>query len=151
MGGQFRKSLEQLMSQLTQTEPFFVRCLKPNEFKRVLNLDRELVLRQLRYSGMMETIKIRRSGYPVRYTYQQFVDRYRMLIDGVGWVLLFSSKILNLGPSHKVDCQQATKKICDQVLGNNSDFQLGKTKVFLKDKQDLFLEQVGLLSGMQGK
>lgn len=42
-----------------------------------------------------------------------------------------------------MDCQKAAKKICDQVLGNNSDFQLGKTKVFLKDKQDLFLEQVG--------
>ena len=67
--------LELLMSTLGQCNPFFVRCIKPNEFKKPLMFDRELCCRQLRYSGMMETIRIRRAGYPIRHTFNEFVDR----------------------------------------------------------------------------
>ena len=70
------------MSTLGQCNPFFVRCIKPNEFKKPLMFDRELCCRQLRYSGMMETIRIRRAGYPIRHTFNEFVDRYRFLISG---------------------------------------------------------------------
>ena len=57
LGVQFKKSLEALMKTLSQCQPFFVRCIKPNEFKEPLSFDRELCTRQLRYSGMMETIR----------------------------------------------------------------------------------------------
>nr|CAI5854908.1 unnamed protein product [Callosobruchus analis] len=89
--------------------------------------DRTLCCRQLRYSGMMETIRIRRAGYPIRHTFAEFVERYRFLISGVP-------------PAHKTDCRAATSKICSMVLGK-SDYQLGHNKVFLKDAHDLFLEQ----------
>ncbi|CAG4943815.1 unnamed protein product [Colias eurytheme] len=76
---------------------------------------------------MMETIRIRRAGYPIRHSFKEFVERYRFLISGVP-------------PAHKTDCRNATAKICATVLGK-SDYQLGHTKVFLKDAHDLFLEQ----------
>lgn len=75
-------------------------------------------MRQLRYSGMMETIRIRRAGYPIRHTFAEFVDRYRILVAGVK-------------PSVSEECKSASDKICRAILGD-ADFQLGKTKVFLK-------------------
>jgi myosin-7 len=134
LGAQFKRSLDSLMHTLNACSPFFVRCIKPNEFKRATVFDRHLVVRQLRYSGMMETIRIRRAGYPIRHSYPDFVDRYRFLISGVR-------------PSHKEDCPAATARICQLVLGvsastRSGDYQLGKTKVFLKDAQDVFLEQM---------
>lgn len=118
LGAQFKKSLDSLMQTLNSCSPFFVRCIKPNEFKEAMTFDRQLVVRQLRYSGMMETIRIRRAGYPIRHSFSDFVDRYRFLIDGVK-------------PSHKEDCRAASGRICKAVLGT-ADYQLGKTKVFLK-------------------
>ncbi|KAJ0182072.1 hypothetical protein K1T71_002794 [Dendrolimus kikuchii] len=124
---QFKKSLDLLMRTLGTCQPFFIRCIKPNEFKKPMMFDRGLCCRQLRYSGMMETIRIRRAGYPIRHSFKEFVERYRFLISGVP-------------PAHKTECKAATSKICAQVLGK-SDYQLGHTKVFLKDAHDLFLEQ----------
>lgn len=124
---QFKKSLDSLMKTLSNCQPFFIRCIKPNEFKKPMMFDRGLCCRQLRYSGMMETIRIRRAGYPIRHGFREFVERYRFLIPGVP-------------PSHKTDCRLATTRICAAVLGR-TDYQLGHTKVFLKDAHDLFLEQ----------
>ncbi|XP_067621063.1 myosin-VIIa [Eurosta solidaginis] len=124
---QFRKSLDALMKTLSSCQPFFIRCIKPNELKKPMLFDRGLCCRQLRYSGMMETIRIRRAGYPIRHGFRDFVERYRFLISGVP-------------PAHRTDCRIATARICAIVLGK-SDYQLGHTKVFLKDAHDLFLEQ----------
>ena len=63
------------MRQLSQCHPFFIRCIKPNETKKPNEFDRELCCKQLRYSGMMETIRIRRAGYPIRHTFAEFVGQ----------------------------------------------------------------------------
>lgn len=127
---QFKKSLDALMKTLSSCQPFFIRCIKPNELKKPMMFDRGLSCRQLRYSGMMETIRIRRAGYPIRHGFREFVERYRFLINGVP-------------PAHRTDCRLATARICAAVLGSSGkcDYQLGHTKVFLKDAHDLFLEQ----------
>jgi myosin-7 len=79
---QFKKSLDSLMRTLSNCQPFFIRCIKPNEHKKPMMFDRNLCCRQLRYSGMMETIRIRRAGYPIRHSFSEFVERYRFLISG---------------------------------------------------------------------
>ncbi|XP_036379710.1 unconventional myosin-VIIa-like [Megalops cyprinoides] len=128
LSSQFKRSLDLLMRTLSMCQPFFVRCIKPNEFKKPMLFDRELCIRQLRYSGMMETIRIRRAGYPIRHTFMEFVDRYRVLLPGVK-------------PAHKQDNLQRTcRRIAEVVLGRNDDWQIGKTKIFLKDHHDMLLE-----------
>lgn len=128
LSAQFKKSLDSLMRQLSQCHPFFIRCIKPNEIKKPMWFDRELCCKQLRYSGMMETIRIRRAGYPIRHTYREFVERYRYLIPGIG-------------PVHTVvDLRSVASDICQTKLGQD-DYQLGNSKIFLKDAHDLFLEQ----------
>ena len=77
---------------------------------------------------MMQTIRIRRAGYPIRHTFAEFVDRYRFLLPGI------------LPSNRTPDCRAVTAKICSTILGN-LDYQLGRTKVFLKDAHDLYLEQ----------
>ena len=37
----------------------------------------------------------------------------------------------DVGPSHTVECKAASNKICKAILGQ-ADYQMGKTKVFLK-------------------
>jgi len=46
----------------------------PNKF------DEETVQRQLRYTGMLETVRIRQAGYNVRLTYDEFIQLYRILL-----------------------------------------------------------------------
>ncbi|XP_075598646.1 unconventional myosin-VIIa isoform X1 [Balearica regulorum gibbericeps] len=128
LSSQFKRSLELLMRTLSVCQPFFVRCIKPNEYKKPMLFDRELCVRQLRYSGMMETIRIRRAGYPIRYTFVEFVDRYRVLMPGVK-------------PAYKQgDLRGTCQRIAEVVLGKDDDWQIGKTKIFLKDHHDMLLE-----------
>lgn len=42
--------------------------------------DTKVVLDQLRYTGMLETIRIRKMGYPVRIKFPVFISRYAFLI-----------------------------------------------------------------------
>ncbi|XP_051562758.1 unconventional myosin-VIIb-like [Myxocyprinus asiaticus] len=127
LSGQFRKSLDSLMKALTACQPFFIRCIKPNDYKKPMLFDRGLCIRQLRYSGMMETIRIRKAGYPIRHTFDEFLDRYRALLK---------SSV----------CDPKTESVrtcCESICGNvlvEDDWKIGKTKVFLKDYHDTVLE-----------
>ncbi|XP_037696719.1 unconventional myosin-VIIa isoform X6 [Choloepus didactylus] len=128
LSSQFKRSLELLMRTLGACQPFFVRCIKPNEFKKPMLFDRQLCVRQLRYSGMMETIRIRRAGYPIRYSFVEFVERYRVLLPGVK-------------PAYKQgDLRGTCQRMAEAVLGTHDDWQIGKTKIFLKDHHDMLLE-----------
>ncbi|KAM9849184.1 unconventional myosin-VIIb [Aulostomus maculatus] len=126
--GQFRQSLDSLMKTLTVCQPYFIRCIKPNDFKKPMLFDRDLCLRQLRYSGMMETIRIRKAGYPVRYTFDEFLQRYRVLL-----------KTSHCDPKTESN-QKCCECICEAVLAEEGDWKTGKTKIFLKDFHDTMLE-----------
>eukprot|EP00794_Sanderia_malayensis_P003678 gene3678-4195_t len=138
VSSQFKESLFSLMTSLNAASPYFVRCIKPNNDKVEERFVPELVLNQLKYSGMLETVKIRKAGFPVRRTYQDFAQRYKAM---------FLKKVAS--PDPKENCMTVLKS-----LDNAGQFyRLGKTKatrfkitiaisreVFLKDQLEADLE-----------
>ncbi|XP_051998770.1 unconventional myosin-X [Xyrauchen texanus] len=126
VSSQFRDSLHALMATLSASNPFFVRCIKPNMEKNANKFNADVVLNQLRYSGMLETVKIRRAGFPVRRTFNDFLIRYTMILRDKNHIPDERKKCADLLTMYDV-----TKK----------EWQLGKTKVFLKEALEQRLEK----------
>ena len=64
------------MDTINNTNVHYIRCIKPNEAKNAWEFDSEQVLSQLRACGVLETIKISCAGYPNRWTFEEFAERY---------------------------------------------------------------------------
>lgn len=65
-----------LVKNLTSKEPFYVRCIKPNEVKSPVVFDEERVNHQVRYLGLLENVLVRRAGFVYRRRYDTFLKRY---------------------------------------------------------------------------
>ncbi|XP_068957507.1 unconventional myosin-X [Petaurus breviceps papuanus] len=126
VSSQFKDSLHSLMATLSTSNPFFVRCIKPNMQKMPDQFDQALVLNQLKYSGMLETVRIRKAGFPVRRPFQDFCKRYKVLMRN-----------LTLPEDVKGKCTV----LLHHYDETNSEWQLGKTKVFLRESLEQKLEK----------
>ena len=105
------------MTKLGQSNPYFVRCIKPNIKKVAGDFNSDTVLAQLKYSGMMETVRIRRSGYPVRRPFGDFMFRYNML----------GRKLAIGGKEEREGCIAIMSHWASST--GKRDWQMGKTKV----------------------
>ncbi|XP_043693933.1 myosin-1-like isoform X1 [Telopea speciosissima] len=76
----FKGQLFQLMQRLGNTTPHFIRCIKPNNLQCPGIYEQGLVLQQLRCCGVLEVVRISRSGYPTRMSHQKFARRYGFLL-----------------------------------------------------------------------
>lgn len=76
----FKTQLFQLMQRLENTTPHFIRCIKPNNMQSPGIYEQGLVLQQLRCCGVLEVVRISRSGFPTRMTHQKFARRYGFLL-----------------------------------------------------------------------
>lgn len=64
---------------------------------------------QLRYTGMLETVRIRRAGYNVRLTYEEFIQLYRILL-----------------PKGLVSSQKDVRDFMSTMNLNKQHYQLGE-------------------------
>uniref|UniRef100_A0A8D0C6X6 non-specific serine/threonine protein kinase n=1 Tax=Salvator merianae TaxID=96440 RepID=A0A8D0C6X6_SALMN len=112
----FRYSLMDLLSKMVVGQPHFVRCIKPNNDRQANKYDKEKVLVQLRYTGILETARIRRQGYSHRILFANFIKRY--------YLLCYKSS----------DNPPVSPETCAAILekAQLDNWILGKTKVFLK-------------------
>uniref|UniRef100_A0AAQ5X8B8 Myosin X n=1 Tax=Amphiprion ocellaris TaxID=80972 RepID=A0AAQ5X8B8_AMPOC len=124
VSSQFKDSLHSLMATLSTSNPYFIRCIKPNTHKMPDQFDQTVVLNQLRYSGMLETVKIRCTGFPIRRPFQDFfnshvptamVKLYAPLNND--WVFLRESLEHRLEKQREVEVLKAAMIIQAHVMG----------------------------------
>ncbi|XP_042120289.2 unconventional myosin-Vb isoform X3 [Peromyscus maniculatus bairdii] len=128
VGYQFRTSLNLLMETLNATTPHYVRCIKPNDEKLPFHFDPKRAVQQLRACGVLETIRISAAGYPSRWTYHDFFNRYR--------VLMKKRELAN------TDKKSICKSVLESLIKDPDKFQFGRTKIFFRAGQVAYLEKL---------
>jgi len=113
-----KEQLSSLMTQLNSTQPHFVRCIIPNERKTPRIFTGPLVLDQLRCNGVLEGIRIARTGFPNRLSFAEFRQRYELLTPGL--------------PKGFIESRNAAQMILANLDLDKSMYQLGRTKVFFR-------------------
>ena len=69
----FSAQLDELVATLGESNPRYVRCIKPNNNFTYDEFNSHDSNRQLRCAGMLEAIRIRKAGYAVRIKMHEFV------------------------------------------------------------------------------
>ncbi|MCO5579730.1 hypothetical protein L7F22_033590 [Adiantum nelumboides] len=119
IGTRFKQQLQALMETLSSTEPHYIRCVKPNPYNKPGHFENFNVLQQLRCGGVLEAVRISCAGYPTRRTFDEFVDRFGLLAPELH--------------DESFDERAATEQLLKKVKLSN--YQIGKTKVFLRAGQ----------------
>uniref|UniRef100_A0A8C3RBI5 Myosin IXA n=1 Tax=Cyanoderma ruficeps TaxID=181631 RepID=A0A8C3RBI5_9PASS len=94
-------------------------------FQLPLRFNDSLVLRQLRYTGMLETVRIRQSGYSCKYSFQDFVNHFHVLLPQ------------GISPSkHNIHDFFLKIKL------DPDNYQVGRTMVFMKERERQLLQDL---------
>ncbi|XP_069078176.1 unconventional myosin-Ie isoform X2 [Pleurodeles waltl] len=121
-----KKQANDLVSTLMKCTPHYIRCIKPNETKKPRDWEESRVKHQVEYLGLKENIRVRRAGYAYRRVFRKFLERYAILTPET-W------------PSWRGDEKQGVLHLLRSVNMDPDQFQLGKTKLFIKAPESLFL------------
>ncbi|RDI87036.1 hypothetical protein Vi05172_g3119 [Venturia inaequalis] len=113
-----KEQLSTLMGQLHSTHPHFVRCILPNHKKKPKQFNAALVLDQLRCNGVLEGIRIARTGFPNRLPFAEFRQRYEVLCADM--------------PKTYLEGQVAAKLMLEKLNMDRSYYRVGITKVFFR-------------------
>lgn len=65
---------------LKESSPRYIRCIKPNSKFSPVDFESYDVCKQLRCAGMLEAIRIRKAGYAIRVSMEDFSKRYRAIL-----------------------------------------------------------------------
>jgi len=128
-GTLFKNSMVALVKNLTSKEPYYVRCIKPNDQKSPVLFDEERVTHQVNYLGLIENVRVRRAGFAYRQSYDRFLRRYKM-VSQYTW------------PNFRGGADRDGVRILIQQQNYENDVVYGKTKIFVRSPQTLvMLEQ----------
>uniref|UniRef100_A0A4W4GQQ5 Osteoclast-stimulating factor 1 n=1 Tax=Electrophorus electricus TaxID=8005 RepID=A0A4W4GQQ5_ELEEL len=125
-GSKIKKQANDLVSTLMKCTPHYIRCIKPNETKKPKDWEESRVKHQVEYLGLKENIRVRRAGYAYRRVFHKFLNRYAILTKE-SW------------PTWRGDEKQGVLHLLRSVNMDQDQYQLGRTKLFIKAPESLFL------------
>ncbi|XP_071969987.1 unconventional myosin-If-like isoform X1 [Engystomops pustulosus] len=125
-GSKIKKQANDLVSTLMKCTPHYIRCIKPNETKKPKDWEETRVKHQVEYLGLKENIRVRRAGFAYRRVFNKFLKRYAILTPET-W------------PKWRGDERQGVQHLLRSVNMDADQYQMGKTKVFVKNPESLFL------------
>uniref|UniRef100_A0A8D3D2D3 Osteoclast-stimulating factor 1 n=1 Tax=Scophthalmus maximus TaxID=52904 RepID=A0A8D3D2D3_SCOMX len=125
-GSKIKRQANDLVSTLMKCTPHYIRCIKPNETKKPRDWEESRVKHQVEYLGLKENIRVRRAGYAYRRIFRKFLNRYAILTKE-SW------------PTWRGDEKQGVLHLLRSVNMDQDQFQLGRTKIFIKAPESLFL------------
>jgi len=121
----FTNSMAEMIKILNSKTPSYIRCIKPNDVKATHKINQERFKHQVKYLGLVENVRVRRAGYCFRETYDDFLQRYRILSD-------------RTYPRWSGSAKDGTVEIMNALAIQPSGYQLGKTKIFIKHPKQVF-------------
>lgn len=124
-GTLFAKSMNDLVATLLKKEPFYVRCVKPNDIKSPQLFDDVRVTHQVRYLGLLENVRVRRAGFVHRQRYDKFLLRYKM-ISQYTW------------PDFRGESKRDGVQVLINEKGFQNDVKFGHSKIFIRSPRTLF-------------
>uniref|UniRef100_A0A3B4ZX86 Myosin IG n=1 Tax=Stegastes partitus TaxID=144197 RepID=A0A3B4ZX86_9TELE len=125
----FKNSIVALVDKLACKEPYYVRCIKPNEMKSPVLFDDARCQHQVAYLGLLENVMVRRAGFAYRQHYARFLQRYKMTCEYT-W------------PNHLMGSDREAVEAIVTQHGFQDDVAYGHTKLFVRTPRSLFsLEQ----------
>ncbi|XP_046293807.1 unconventional myosin-Ig isoform X3 [Marmota monax] len=128
-GTLFKNSMVALVENLASKEPFYVRCIKPNEDKVAGRLDEDHCRHQVAYLGLLENVRVRRAGFASRQPYSRFLLRYKMTCEYT-W------------PNHLLGSDKAAVSALLEQHRLQGDVAFGHSKLFIRSPRTLVtLEQ----------
>ena len=133
LGLKFCKEMKQLKKELKLCDHHYVRCLKPNEEKKAKIFYSNFVFNQIQYLGILATIQVRKNGFPMRRTYEDFYENYKLVI---------SKYIDESTVDYKALCEETVIYLIGEEEANNlkDQYLLGKTKIYMKQNFNHKLE-----------
>ncbi|KAL2090187.1 hypothetical protein ACEWY4_014875 [Coilia grayii] len=121
-----KKQANDLVNTLMKCTPHYIRCIKPNETKRPKDWEESRAKHQVEYLGLRENIRVRRAGFAYRRVFNKFLQRYAILTAET-W------------PCWRGREQDGVLHLLRSVNMDNDQYQMGRTKVFVKNPESLFL------------
>ncbi|KAI9188885.1 class II myosin [Blastocladiella emersonii ATCC 22665] len=124
-----KQSAGELVTTLMACQPNYIRCIKPNHARSAKDYDAAMTLHQVKYLGLLQNVKVRRAGFASRQTFERFLERFYMLSART----CYAGECTWPGPP-----AQAAQVILTQSGIPTEQWQLGKSKVFIKSPETLF-------------